>query len=243
MNTCCIDKSSSAELSEAINSMYQWYEQAGFCIAYLADISTVKDETSIKRKQFWKSEWFKRGWTLQELLASHKVEFCDRSWKAIGTKARLKTYVSRATHISIHHLSKPSEANVAAKMSWTSDRQTSRPEDIAYSLLGLFDVSMPLLYDEGEHKAFQRLQYEVLRLRKDESIFAWSWPVKKTEILPTSIPPSSISAHDYVTAPAPGLLASSPKYFSESSDIVAIHPNHFERVNLHAPQILFDGLV
>ena len=243
MDTCCIDKSSSTELSEAINSMYQWYGQAGFCIAYLADISTVKDETGIKRKRFWKSEWFKRGWTLQELLASHKVVFCGRSWNAIGTKTGLEAYVSRATHISIHHLSKPSEASVAAKMSWASDRQTSRPEDIAYSLLGLFDVNMPLLYGEGEHKAFQRLQYEILRLRRDESIFAWSWPVEKTEILPASILPSSISALDYANAPAPGLLAPSPKYFSESGDIIPIHPNHFERVNLHAPQILFHGLV
>ena len=231
MDTCCIDRSSSAELSEAINSMYQWYGQAEFCIAYLADISIMKDETGIERKRFWESEWFKRGWTLQELLASRHVIFCDRSWKAIGTRTGLEAYVSRATHISVHHLSRPSKASVAAKMSWASDRRTSRPEDIAYSLLGLFDVNMPLLYGEGEFKAFQRLQYEIVRSRRDESIFAWSRPVITTGIL----------AYRY--APSPGLLAPSPKYFSESGDIVPIDPIHFKRVNLHAPQILFNGLV
>lgn len=233
MDTCCIDRSSSADLSEAINSMYQWYGQAIFCIAYLADISIAKDETRVERKRFWESEWFKRGWTLQELLASREVFFCDRSWKAIGTKTRLKAYVSRATHIRIHHLFTPSEASVAAKMSWASYRQTSRPEDIAYSLLGLFDVNMPLLYGEGEYKAFQRLQYEIVRSRRDESIFAWSRPVKETET-------SLISEIEFYNGRAPGLLAPSPGYFAESGDIVPIDPMH---MNLHAPQILFDGLV
>ena len=231
MDTCCIDRSSSAELSEAINSMFQWYRQAEFCIAYLADISIMKDETGIERKRFWESEWFKRGWTLQELLASREVVFCDRSWKAIGTRTRLSAYVSRATHISVHHLSRPSEASVAAKMSWASNRQTSRPEDIAYSLLGLFNVNMPLLYGEGGFKAFQRLQYEIVRSRRDESIFAWSRPAITTGF------------SSYLYTPPPGLLAPSPRYFSESGDIVPIDPIHFERVNLHAPQILFDGLV
>ena len=234
MDTCCIDRSSSADLSEAINSMYQWYGQAEFCIAYLADISI--DETRVERKRFWESEWFKRGWTLQELLASREVVFCDRSWKAIGTKTRLKAYVSRATHISIRHLFTPSEASVAAKMSWACHRQTSRPEDIAYSLLGLFDVNMPLLYGEGGYKAFQRLQYEIVRSRRDESIFAWSRRFDP-------MIPSSNFALNYFDTPAPGLLAPSPMCFSESGDIVPIDPIHFKHMNLHVPQILFDGLV
>lgn len=228
IDTCCIDTSSSAELSEAINSMYQWYMEAEFCIAYLADISAVKDETGMKRKQFDKSEWFERGWTLQELLASREVVFYDKSWINIGTRTTLKAHISRATRISSRHLSDPLQASVAAKMSWASLRKTTRPEDIAYCLLGLFNVSIPMLYGEGGYKAFQRLQYEIVRSRRDESIFAWT---TNEDIL------------EYATMPAPGLLAPSPKYFSESGDIVPIHPIHFERVNLHAPQILFDGLV
>ena len=155
MDTCCIDKSSSAELSEAINSMYQWYMEARFCIAYLADISVVKDETGMKRKQFHKSEWFERGWTLQELLASREVVFYDKSWKKIGTRTGLEAQVSRATGISSRDLSRPLEASVAAKMSWASYRKTSRPEDIAYSLLGLFNVNISQRYGEGIIKHFK----------------------------------------------------------------------------------------
>ena len=225
MDTCCIDKSSSAELSEAINSMYQWYRKAEFCIAYLADISVFKDETEMKRRQFDQSEWFKRGWTLQELLAPREVVFYDKSWESIGTRTTLKAYVSDATRISRDHLSEPLKASVAAKMSWASKRQTSRPEDIAYSLLGLFQVNMPLLYGEGDLKAFQRLQYEVVRSRRDESIFAWSH--------------SLISLY----SPASGLLAPSPNNFSDSGNIVPMDSIDFGHAKLHAPQILFDGLV
>ena len=128
-------------------------------------------------------------------------------------------------------------------MSWASNRQTSRPEDIAYSLLGLFDVNMPLLYGEGEYKAFQRLQYEIVRLRRDESIFAWSRPFKVTEKLRDQLPSISPNPLDYAIAPAPGLLAPSPNHFSESGDIVRIDEIHFGRVDLRAPPILFDGLV
>ncbi|KAL9593266.1 MAG: hypothetical protein Q9219_007623 [cf. Caloplaca sp. 3 TL-2023] len=221
MDTCCIDKSSSSEVSEAINSMFQWYNQAAFCIAYLADISI--DDTSSNARRFGQSAWFSRGWTLQELLASPEVIFYDRKWKTIGTRTRLAVHVSRATRIRIHHLSCPSGASIAAKMSWASHRQTSRPEDIAYSLLGLFNVNMPLLYGEGAKKAFQRLQYEIVRLRNDESIFAWS---------------EVADPGDYI--PGPGLLAPSPGYFSKSGDIVGIPAWEF---GLRAPRTSFDGSV
>lgn len=226
MDTCCIDKSSSAEVSEAINSMYQWYLGAEFCIAYLADVSLDKDKTGMRRKQFDKSEWFKRGWTLQELLASREVVFYDESWENIGTRTKLQDYVSRATHISSHHLSRPGEASAAAKMSWASNRKTAKPEDIAYCLLGLFDVNMPLLYGEGERKAFQRLQYEIVRSRRDETIFAWTREEQ--------------DKLEYANMPPPGLLAPSPRNFSKSGDLVAFD---LERAKVHAPQILFDGLV
>lgn len=224
MDTCCIDKSSSAELSEAINSMYQWYSEAEFCIAYLADISVLKDETEGQRKLFKQSEWFERGWTLQELLASRELVFYDKNWENIGTRTTMRVHVSRATRIHSVHLSRPLEASVAAKMSWASKRQTSRPEDVAYSLLGLFEVNMPLLYGEGGLKAFIRLQYEIVRSRRDESIFAW------TRL--------SVDHH----LPAPGLLAPNPENFFDSGDIVPIHSGDFERAKLHAPHILFDGL-
>lgn len=161
---------------------------------------------------------------MQELLAPREVVFYDEGWENIGTRTALQAYVSRATGISNDHLSKPLDASVAAKMSWASQRKTSRPEDVAYSLLGLFEVNMPLLYDEGGLKAFMRLQYEIIRGRWDESIFAWTRP------------------KFFADPPAPGLLAPSPRAFSASGSIIPKNSSVWPPAILHAPRILFDGL-
>lgn len=147
IDTCCIDKTSSAELSEAINSMYRWYQDAEICYAYMVDMTTKSLLTS--KMQFHKSRWFRRGWTLQELLAPKIVVFYNESWKELGTKQSLKDQISLATGIDSRHLADPTKASVAAKMSWAANRRTTRTEDIAYCLMGLFDVNMPLLYGEG----------------------------------------------------------------------------------------------
>jgi len=167
IDSCCIDKTSSAELSESINSMYQWYKDAQVCYAYLADVrrgSKVKDSLR-------KSAWFKRGWTLQELLAPSIIVFFNSEWVDIGTKGSLAELISEIT--GIHDFVNFESACVAQKMSWAAGRETTRVEDTAYSLLGLFDVNMPPLYGEGE-KAFIRLQLEILKISDDESIFAWA---------------------------------------------------------------------
>ena len=117
--------------------------------------------------------WFTRGWTLQELLAPQDVEFYDQDWLSIGTKKTMWSLLSRITGIQPRHLWKFREASFAQKLSWVANRQTTRAEDRAYSLLGLFNVNMPLLYGEGE-KAFKRLQHEILQSTDDESIFAWT---------------------------------------------------------------------
>ncbi|KAL9579019.1 MAG: hypothetical protein Q9203_006880 [Teloschistes exilis] len=156
VDTCCIDKTSSAELSEAINSMYRWYEEAQVCYVYMVDVKTGSAD------EFETSRWFERGWTLQELLASNIVIFYDSNWEEVGTKLSLESLVSSATRIASKHLKNPAEASVAAKMSWAAYRETTRTEDIAYCLMGLFDVNMPLLYGEGK-KAFQRLQEMILQ--------------------------------------------------------------------------------
>ncbi|KAL8720088.1 MAG: hypothetical protein Q9225_002995 [Loekoesia sp. 1 TL-2023] len=171
IDTCCIDKTSSAELSEAINSMYQWYKNAEVCYVYMADF-TLGLPTSGCYKGFGESRWFTRGWTLQELLAPENVVFFDRNWEEIGTKLSLQIQVSNATCIPTRALADPTSASVAAKMSWAAGRKTTRVEDIAYCLMGLFDVNMPLLYGEGP-KAFMRLQETILRNTTDESLFAW----------------------------------------------------------------------
>lgn len=172
IDTCCIDKSSSAELSEAINSMFNWYERAAVCYAYLSDVSASTDLNTIidDDSEFRQSKWFTRGWTLQELLAPSDLVFFNREWIEIGTKRTIVDLISQIT--GIRHIWGYHTASVAEKMSWASKRETTRIEDRAYSLLGIFGVSMTPLYGEGNN-AFHRLQLEILSISDDESIFVW----------------------------------------------------------------------
>ena len=192
IDTCCIDKTSSSELSEAINSMYRWYQNSRICYAYLEDVSIDDMET------FGSSRWFTRGWTLQELLAPAEVHFYDMRWTKLGSMRSLCEMVAAATDIPPKCLEDRAGVSVAARMSWASKRQTSRVEDLAYSLMGLFDVNMPLLYGEGP-KAFMRLQHEIVRNIDDESLFAWT--------------DSSLLVS--------GIFALSPAAFVDSGDVVA----------------------
>jgi len=173
VDTCCIDKRSSAELSEAINSMYKWYQKANICYAYLSDVSSIDGDN----RPFENSAWFTRGWTLQELLAPSQVLFLDNSWRCIGLKNEdhIRHRVSRITGIPVLALRRffSQEYCVAQKMSWASHRRTTREEDQAYCLLGIFEVNIPLLYGEGL-RAFTRLQEEIIRACSDCSIFFWS---------------------------------------------------------------------
>ena len=181
IDTCCIDKTSSAELTEAINSMYSWYQKADVCYVYLSDypdIASHRDHLSM----FAASRWFQRGWTLQELIAPQSVIFFNRYWKEIGTKHNLRTSLSKITDIQVEALLGASleSFSVAQRMCWASRRQTTRVEDQAYSLLGIFGVHMPMLYGEGDH-AFIRLQEEIIRRSTDHTIFAWAtgYPASK----------------------------------------------------------------
>ncbi|OCK80017.1 hypothetical protein K432DRAFT_260976, partial [Lepidopterella palustris CBS 459.81] len=162
-----IDKTSSAELSEAINSMFRWYENSDICAVYLGKIFDVQG-------YFKRSRWFTRGWSLQELIASSIVEFYTADCSAIGTKDTLKEQIAGITGIDSRALGGEdlSTYNVAERMSWAAFRETTRLEDKAYFLLGIFQVNMPLLYGEGR-RAFLRLQEEILRTTEDYTIFAW----------------------------------------------------------------------
>ncbi|KDR66709.1 hypothetical protein GALMADRAFT_39400, partial [Galerina marginata CBS 339.88] len=173
IDTCCIDKTSSAELSEAINSMYKWYQDARICYVYLFDMPTG-DNLSSKISDFSRCRWFGRGWTLQELLAPSSVVFYNSGWVEIGTKYSLREKLSKITRIPCEVLlSKPlDEICIAQRMSWAARRETTRIEDAAYSLMGIFDVNMPILYGEG-WKAFVRLQQEIMKNSDDHSLFAW----------------------------------------------------------------------
>ncbi|KAF5691361.1 beta transducin [Fusarium circinatum] len=215
IDTCCIDKSSSAELSEAINSMFRWYQQSEKCYVYLDDFNTSsnceimhyepaenyivldKSETS-----FFDSLWFTRGWTLQELIAPRNVEFYDKEWVSFGSRdGALLDRICKRTGIWPQLFREPRCACpnsafavrdgicagckgldtlpqtldsfvISIKMSWASSRITTRKEDAAYCLLGLFNLNMPLLYGEGD-KAFLRLQEAIVRQSKDQSVLLW----------------------------------------------------------------------
>ncbi|KIK23739.1 hypothetical protein PISMIDRAFT_57894, partial [Pisolithus microcarpus 441] len=179
VDTCCIDKRSSAELSEAINSMYRWYQNAQVCYAYLNDVGestfpTKKDDNKFAESNGW-PEWFVRGWTLQELIAPKEVKFFNKDWVHIGNKRQLEPMLEKATGIPREVLRNGlagKRLSVAKIMSWAAERKTTRVEDRAYSLMGLFGVYMPMLYGEGK-MAFQRLQLEIIRRSSDQSIFAW----------------------------------------------------------------------
>jgi hypothetical protein len=180
VDTCCIDKTSSAELSEAINSMYKWYARSTECHALLADVPpAAKQDPLSPGSAFNGSRWFTRGWTLQELIAPGELLFLARDWSVLGDKRgypALIDLVAGITGVPVAVLiGKVRLANlsVASRLQWASARQTTRTEDVAYCLLGIFDVNMPLLYGEGR-KAFVRLQEAILKSTSDRSIFTWS---------------------------------------------------------------------
>lgn len=174
VDTCCINKDSSAELSEAINSMYRWYKASAVCYTYLSDVSANAPDGDIVEQQIKSSVWFTRGWTLQELLAPQHVVFYDQQWEFLGTKQTLSKLLTLQTGIdeAILDGESLSRCSIAQRMSWASQRVTTRIEDTAYCLLGIFDVNMPMLYGEGE-KAFLRLQEEIIKRSDDHTIFAW----------------------------------------------------------------------
>ncbi|KAF1953716.1 HET-domain-containing protein [Byssothecium circinans] len=176
IDTCCIDKTSSAELSESINSMYQWYKGSYICYVYLADFTITPGSSALDNENFARARWWTRGWTLQELLAPVTVEFYDSNWVEYGTKVSLREQITKVSGIdeAILRGENPLRRNVAVRMSWAAHRNTTRIEDQAYCLLGLFGVNMPLLYGEGE-RAFGRLQEEIMRVREDYTLFAWLW--------------------------------------------------------------------
>lgn len=183
IDTCCINKDSSAELSEAINSMYRWYYQAHICYAYLADSQDILGKQGERSYDF---RWFKRGWTLQELVAPKEVKFYTHDWHYAFSKTSRSEALSQMTGIDDDVLrnrnmlpSKP----IARRLSWAAHRQTSREEDQAYSLLGICGVNIPLLYGEGT-RAFVRLQEEIVKMSLDHSIFAWEpWSLLHSGLL------------------------------------------------------------
>lgn len=205
IDTCCIDQKSSAELSESINSMYMWYAKSAVCYAYLQDVSSTADPHPAG-SEFRRSVWFTRGWTLQELIAPSNVVFFTGSWEIIGDKGELAATIQDITKIdyaALCGLIDIEDISVAEKMSWASNRKTTKVEDRAYSLLGIFGVNMTTIYGEGQ-RAFQRLQHEIISQSNDHSIFAWEGTLE----------------NDGSSEKTCGILAPSPDAFARSAGII-----------------------
>jgi hypothetical protein len=168
VDTCCIDKTNNTELSEAINSMYKWYRRARKCYVYMADVphSTIPtagddDDDGKTWATFQRSRWFTRGWTLQELLAPAFVEFYSQEGSYIGNRKTLERQICTITGIpaqALHGTVPLSNFSYHARRSWQEHWNTTRAEGKAYSLLGICDVSLPLIYGEGADRAFRRLE-------------------------------------------------------------------------------------
>ena len=173
-DTCCIDKDSSVELQEAIGSMYSWYQRSALTLVHLADVT----DGSLSG-----SEWFQRGWTLQELLASKTIQFFTRNWSlyrgcvASNHKKDIAVLneLEEATHIAQHYLADfhPGMDDARSRFQWASQRRTTRPEDMAYSLFGVFGVRLPILYGESKQKALARLLEEIISKSGDISVLDW----------------------------------------------------------------------
>jgi hypothetical protein len=169
VDTCCIDKGSSQEVSEAINSMYRWYHDAVTCYVYLVDVTAedttrkIRDSKPAWLLAFRNSKWFTRGWTLQELLAPVTIEFFSLDGHRLGDRTTLISEICSVTGIAEAALrgSPLSGFTVDERFSWARTRATKKEEDLVYSLLGIFGIYMPLIYGEGRVHALGRLQREI----------------------------------------------------------------------------------
>jgi hypothetical protein len=149
--------------------MFRWYQNAAVCYVYLEDFSVPAD----KPRWAWSigyssARWFQRGWTLQELLAPKMVKFFSSKGIYLGTKSNVPMLqvISRITGIPEAALDGRlplSSFSIEERMAWMEGRETTKPEDMAYSLLGIFDTTMPLVYGEGKRKAFIRLMEEIVK--------------------------------------------------------------------------------
>ena len=252
VDTCCINKNIANEESEAFSLMAQWYGGAKVCYAYLQDVSKDKKEHNKTSRQqpgeelepgqlgsFGWSRWFDRGWTLQELLAPSNLQFFDHNWVYLNTRENWRSKIEAATRIDQKYLSYLGykEACIAVKMSWMANRVTTKVEDTAYALLGLFEVRIQTDYGEGS-AAFTRLQETLIERQEDqdESIFAWTDPTKQLLIRKPASETNNEKLKFY------GLLAPWPSCFANMSSTVAnSEGNRMSRIpyNIHNKGVVF----
>lgn len=211
VDTCCIDKDSTMELQRAIGSMFKWYRRSALTIVHLADVSNIDTDS------LGKSMWFKRGWTLQELLAPHTVLFFTQDWLVYRESSSLNhkedativAELEKATRITSLHLTgfHPGTDDARSKLQWASTRCTTLPEDMAYSLFGIFNIHLPILYGESVEQALARLLGEIISRSGDISVLEWVGEPSPFH----SCFPASITSYKTLPCPSPDstLLANS----------------------------------
>jgi len=244
--------------------MYRWYERAKVCYVYLAD---VEHDVVLKRWEdrewaiqqtegpsavespFASSRWFTRGWTLQELLAQENVQFFSKTFQPLGSKHNLRFLVNFITGISIYALDRfsPDRYCAAEKMSWAARRQTTRTEDIAYCLFGLFDIHMPLIYGEGT-KAFRRFQEEIMRTTNGQTLFAWGadnlrvWDHQAIDSMSYKMIEKTFAKVGGSEDSDGSLFATSPSKFRKSKYIATVFVYHSGRDYEMPPVMMGAGL-
>lgn len=194
--------------------MFSYYRRASWCIAYLEDVNfTSHIQPHFGPGLFASSRWFKRGRTLQELIAPDHITFTAHDWMELGSKHRFMSEIHAITSIDTRALQDPDwmrSESIGSRMSWTAGGDTTRDEDQSYCLTGIFDVNMPLLYGEGGVKAFIRLQEEILKTSSDHTLF--SWTTSRGICYEDYRTQTDIQSADYCDHG--GLLAHSPQEFS-----------------------------
>ncbi|KAG1908047.1 uncharacterized protein F5891DRAFT_1169157 [Suillus fuscotomentosus] len=205
MDTCCIDKSNNVELQESVNSMFVWYRHSALTIVYLSDVPPSSQPGALAR-----SVWNERGWTFQEFVAPKVVRFYQKDWSlylddrspnhkespAIMEELESATGIDPQALISFC----PGMRDTREKLQWASKRVTTVQEDIAYSLFGIFDIHLPVIYGERKQSALGRLLQEIVSRSGD--ITSLDWVGQSSEFnscLPASItsyatPPCSLSS-------------------------------------------------
>lgn len=193
-DTCCIDKTSTSELQKSIISMFKWYRNSDITIIYLGDVS----DDSIEALR--ESVWFMRGWTLQELIAPKRIVFFKSDWTPLLTSIDLpvdnykvsttfRQLITEITGIDDDALTNfdPTSRHITIRqrMSWATRRKTTEIEDIAYCLMGIFNVHFPVMYGEGDG-AFTRLQIEIMAVSDDPSLFDWTGKLGANSFLASS---------------------------------------------------------
>ncbi|KAG9309794.1 hypothetical protein JVU11DRAFT_10170 [Chiua virens] len=201
-DTCCIDKKDNVVLQESLVAMFTWYHGSSLTLVYLRSVWSQNQ----KPGDLWRSIWNTRAWTYQEYVAAEIVQFYTEDWKPyLGLDMFnhkesdiIVDEMEQVSRVSAQQLAalRPGLDRVREKLFLASRRQTSLVEDIAYSLLGIFNIAIPVIYGEG-NRAVGRLLEHILTGSGDVTILAWTGPAGSYN----SCLPLDLTVYDHLVPP------------------------------------------